>query len=63
MAQITTANINQASIDWADIANLNAQIAEIALAQITSANIEAAHIDWANIAELNAAIARIASRN
>ena len=53
-------NVNNANIDWASIANLNAEIAKIAKAQITAANIESAAIDWAGIKDLNAAVAKIA---
>ena len=60
MAQITTANIEKANINWADIGELAAQIATIAQAQITTANIVQANIDWASIANLNAEIAKIA---
>ena len=60
VAQITTANIEKANINWADIGELAAQIATIAQAQITTANINNANIDWASIANLNAEIAKIA---
>lgn len=60
VAQITSANIEKANINWADIGELAAQIATIAQAQITTANIVQANIDWANIANLNAEIAKIA---
>lgn len=59
-AQITAANIQNANIDWASIATLNAQIASIAKAQINTANIGSAQIDWAQIDTLNALIAQIA---
>ena len=60
VAQITAANIEKATINWADIGELAAQIATIAQAQITTANINNANIDWASIANLNAEIAKIA---
>ena len=59
-AQITAANIQNANIDWASIATLNAQIASIAKAQINTANIGSAQIEWAQIDTLNALIAQIA---
>ena len=61
VAQITTANIKEANIDWAEIAELTAQIANISKAQITTANINAANINWAQITSLSAAIAEIAT--
>lgn len=61
VAQITTANIKEANIDWAQIAELTAQIANISKAQITTANINAANINWAQITSLSAAIADIAT--
>ena len=61
VAQITTANIKEANIDWAQIAELTAQIANISKAQITTANIKEANIDWAQITSLSAAIADIAT--
>ena len=61
VAQITTANIKEAKIDWAQIAELTAQIANISKAQITTANINAANINWAQITSLSAAIADIAT--
>lgn len=59
VAQITTANISNANIDWATIANLTAEIANIANAQIGSASIGTAQIkdakiDWAKIYDLTA---------
>lgn len=59
MAQITTANIKDAKINWAEIANLTAEIAKIANAQIGSASIGTAQIkdakiDWAKIYDLTA---------
>ena len=60
LANIDTAVINRAEIDWAKITNLSTQIAEIAKAQITQANIEDADIKWADIAHLTAAVADIA---
>lgn len=56
-AQITTANIVNANIDWAQIERLAADIAEISKAQITTANINSANIDWAAITTLSAAVA------
>ena len=56
-AQITTANIVNANIDWAQIEQLAADIAEISKAQITTANINEANIDWAAITTLSAAVA------
>ena len=61
VAQITTANIKEAKIDWAQIAELTAQIANISKAQITTANINEANINWAQITSLSAAIADIAT--
>ena len=55
LAQITTANIENANIDWAQIGTLSADIAAIAKAHLTDAD-----IDWANIANLTAAVAEIA---
>ena len=55
LAQITTANIENANIDWAQIGTLSADIATIAKAHLTDAD-----IDWANIANLTAAVAEIA---
>ena len=54
-AQITTANIKEANIDWAQIATLTAQVATIAKAEI-----ERGDIQWAQIGTLNAAVAAIA---
>lgn len=56
-AQLTTANIVNAQIDWAQIENLATEIAAISKAQITTANISAANIDWAAITTLSAAVA------
>ncbi|MDO4568733.1 MAG: phage tail spike protein, partial [Clostridia bacterium] len=56
-AQLTTANIVNASIQWADIEALAAEIALISKAQITTANITEANIDWAAITTLSAAVA------
>ncbi|MBQ7887116.1 MAG: phage tail protein [Clostridia bacterium] len=56
-AQLTTANIINAQIEWAQIESLAADIATISKAQITSANIDAANIDWASITTLSAAVA------
>ena len=61
VAQITTANIKEANIDWAQIGELTAQIASISKAQITTANINEANINWAQITSLSAAIADIAT--
>ena len=55
LAQITTANIENANIDWAQIGTLSADIATIAKAHLTDAD-----IDWAQIANLTAAVAEIA---
>ena len=60
LANIDTAIINNAQINWAEIANLSAQIADVAKAQITEANINQANIDWANITNLSATVADIA---
>lgn len=54
-AQITTANIDKANINWADIKSLTAQVADI-----TAATIKVGKIEWAEIETLNAAIANIA---
>lgn len=56
-AQLTTANIINANIEWAQIESLAADIANISKAQITSANIDEANIDWAAITTLSAAVA------
>ena len=56
-AQLTTANIVNANIDWAQIENLATQIATISKAQITTANIDEAQIDWVAITTLTAAVA------
>lgn len=53
-ATITTANINEANIDWAQIATLMAQVAEIADAKIANAEISSAQI-----ADLEATVAEI----
>ena len=55
LAQITTANIENANIDWAQIGTLSADIATIAKAHLTDAD-----INWAQIANLTAAVAEIA---
>ena len=55
LAQITTANIENANIDWAQIGTLSADIATIAKAHLGDAD-----IDWAQIANLTAAVAEIA---
>ena len=55
LAQITTANIANANIDWAGIASLSADVAEIAKAHLSDAD-----IGWADIASLSAAVAGIA---
>jgi len=57
VAQLTTANIINADIEWAQIESLAADIATISKAQITSANIDEANIDWAAISTLTAAVA------
>ena len=56
-AQLTTANIMNAQIEWAQIENLAAEIATISKAQLTTANIKEANIDWAAITTLSAAVA------
>lgn len=56
-AQLTTANIVNAQIQWADIEALAANIAWISKAQINTANISEANIDWAAITTLSAAVA------
>ncbi len=58
-AQLTTANIVSADIQWADIEALTASIAQISKAQITAAVIDEANIDWAAITTLTAATAEI----
>ena len=58
-AQLTTANIVSANIQWADIEALTASIAQISKAQITAATIDEANIDWAAITSLTAATAEI----
>ena len=55
LAQLTTANIENANIDWASIGTLSADIAAIAKAHLTDAD-----IDWADIASLTAQVAAIA---
>lgn len=60
LANIDTAIIEKAEIDWADISSLAAEIAKIAQAQITEANINQANINWANITNLSATVASIA---
>ena len=56
-AQLTTANIVNAQIQWADIEALATDIARISTAQINTANISEANIDWAAITTLSAAVA------
>ena len=58
-AQITTANILNANIEWANIDALAAATAQIAKAQITTATIQEASIDWAAITTLTAAFSAI----
>lgn len=58
-AQLTTANIVQANIQWADIENLAAEVARIGKAQINTASIQEADIQWAAITGLTAATAQI----
>ena len=58
-AQLTTANIFDANIEWAQIQTLAADIAQISKAQITTANINEAQIDWAAITTLSAAVASL----
>ena len=55
LAQLTTANIENANIDWASIGTLSADIAAIA-----KAHLEDADIEWADIASLTAQVAAIA---
>ena len=55
VAQITTANIKNANIDWAQIGTLAADIATIAKAHLGDAD-----IDWAQIENLTAQVAAIA---
>lgn len=55
VATITTASIQNANIDWAEIQTLSAEIARISAAQIEEATISAAQIT-----DLNAAVATIA---
>ena len=54
LAQLTTANINNAEIDWASIGQLQADIA-----RLVNANIQTADIDWAQIKDLTAGTAII----
>lgn len=61
LANIDTAIIEKAEINWADISSLAAEIAKIAQAQITEANINQANINWANITNLSATVASIAN--
>lgn len=58
-AQLTTANIVQANIQWADIENLATEVARIGKAQINTASIQEADIQWAAITGLTAATAQI----
>lgn len=60
VAQITTGNLENANIGWAQIGTLAAEIANIAVANLTTANIHNANIDWASITRLNTAVANIA---
>lgn len=60
LANIDTAVIERAEIDWADIASLATEIANIAAAQITEANINKADINWGNIVNLTSTVANIA---
>lgn len=55
IAELTTANIQNANIDWAQIKNLTAEIARITEAEIKTATITAAQIQ-----DLNATVASIA---
>lgn len=55
IAELTTANIQKANIDWAQIKNLTAEIARITEAEIKTATITAAQIQ-----DLNATVASIA---
>lgn len=55
IAELTTANIQNANIDWAEIKNLTAEIARITEAEIKTATITAAQIQ-----DLNATVASIA---
>lgn len=55
IAELTTANIQNANIDWAQIKNLTAEIARITDAEIKTATITAAQIQ-----DLNATVASIA---
>lgn len=55
VAQLTTANIQNANIDWASISTLTANIATLVKADIQSAD-----IDWASIENLNSVVANIA---
>ena len=59
VAQLTTANILNANIEWAQIESLAAEIATISKAQITAANIDEANINWAAITTLTASVASI----
>ena len=54
LAQLTTANINNAEIDWASIGQLQADIAKL-----VNASIQTADIDWAQIKDLTAGTAII----
>ncbi len=54
MAQLTTANLHEAKIDWASIEDLSASIAEV-----TRACIGTADIDWAHIKDLTTGTAII----
>ena len=55
LAQLTTANIENANIDWASINTLAADVAEISKAHLVDAD-----IGWAQIANLTSAVAQIA---
>ena len=61
LAQLTTANIVEANIRWAEIENLAAEVALISKAQINTATIEEADINWAAITGLTAAVATVVS--
>lgn len=60
LAKIAIAEIGKATIDYAQVRDLSAQVATIAKAQITTANIDEARINWAQIESLAAAVADVA---
>ena len=60
VAQLTTAHIQSAQINWADVVALTTEVARLAKAEITTANIVDADIDWARINTLKAEVGSLA---